>query len=481
MVSHLARHILGTLAFICTGSLPGAVLAQAPSERLRADDGRERIAEQLDAAQAAGGPRSPDLIAPLTELGELYETEGEHLLATAALAQARHVVRANYGLYTLEQAPLMEQALKHQQALGNRAMVQALEEELYVLANRHPADVRTVAIHRGIAERKLDLLRRFEANEHPAEIYGESGWFSVYPDEVRKGLVSEAQIHYSDAIAVLLRNGLRSADDLVELEMHIARASDLFRERNRPDGRSVVAGKGRMDFDGDHLGFAREFGVGARERGPGWNVTAEEELKTRANELWDLAGVESSQEAARRKLRVQDMTNRYQQGRESFRRAIAYREAAARRTANEDTARGRPLEWTKQLEAYLQLADWDLLYSANGVAVDAYTQVHEMLQSADAEPLRAEIFSPAVPVVLPAFRLNPLATPVSARYIDAAFEITRYGVGRRIEIIGSSPAVSDAAQADLVKLIKSNRFRPRAVDGALARAAPVVVRYYLSD
>ena len=42
-------------------------------------------------------------------------------------------------------------------------------------------------------------------------------------------LVSEAQLHYADAAAVILRNGLYSSAELRGLEMEIVRANDLFR------------------------------------------------------------------------------------------------------------------------------------------------------------------------------------------------------------------------------------------------------------
>lgn len=478
MVSRVARHMLGTLGgIVALGAVPRTGFPQSPAERLRADDDRGRIAEEISAAQVRGGPQSAELIEPLTELGELFETEGHHILAIAALEQARHVVRATYGLHTLDQASLIEQALKNQQALGNLAMVEALEEELFDLARRHPDDLRTVAIHRDIGARRMDLLRRFLAGEAPPEIYPEVGLYSFTRDAVVNDLVSEAQIHYADAAAVLLRNGLSSSDELRDLELEIVRAGDLIRQQNRPDLRSRLAGAGIMDCVCQHpFGGFRTFAVGARERGPGWPVTATEELRTRTNTLWDLTGSESAQEAKQRRERVADLGNRYRLGRESYRRLIAYNEAVPGSAPADGPA------WRSRLEAYLQIADWDLLHSANGVALDEYAQVHQMLEATDiAEPLIAEIFAPPIPIVLPTFQPNPLDTPLSARYIDVTFEVTRYGEGRRIEILGAAPAVSDAAKNELVRLIKRNRFRPRVTGGELARASPVAVRYYLND
>jgi hypothetical protein len=426
MVSRLTLQMLGgTLgAILALGAVPRSAFAQ--SDPLPTDEA-ERIAEDIRAAIEEGGPQSAALIDSLTELAVLYEAEGDHALATAALEEARHVVRANYGLHTLDQAPLLQQALENQQALGNFAMVQALEEELLVLANRHPADLRTAAIHRNIGERRMNLLERFLAEEYPAEIYGESGLFSLSRNGVVAELVLEAQVHYADAAAVILRNGLYSSAELRGLEMEIVRANDLFRQR--PKTRLILIGEEPRAYASATSGYLR---------------TAPDRARAA-----------------------------YQVGRESYRRIIAYDEMAFGSSAEEGALRSR-------LDAYLQLADWDLLYSVNGEAFDQYEDVHALLATTDfAEPLIAEIFAPAMPIVLPTFLPNPLATSASAHYIDVGFEVTKFGEGRRVEILGASPSVPDAAKDELAALIKGSRFRPRVTDGELGRASPVVVRYYL--
>lgn len=399
MVSRAARHMLGALGSMVTLVVaPGVGFAQPGSART---DEAERIAEEIRTAVETDGPQSATLIGPLSELAVLYEAEGEHALATAALEEARHLVRANYGLHTLDQAPLIQQALENQQALGNLAMVQALEEELFDLATRHPDDLRTVAIHRDIGARRMNLLGRFLGEEYPAEIYGESGVFFFARDDVIARLVAEARLYYANATAVILRNGLYSSAELRDFEMQIVRANDLLRERSRPKMRSISSVRTTSD---------RTF-----TSATSGNLQAPE--KARAS---------------------------YHLGRESYLRIIAYDERGFGSSAGEAALRSR-------LEAYLQLADWDLLYSENGVALDQYERVHELLATTDfGEPLIAEIFAPPLPIVLPTFLPNPLQTPVSAHYIDVSF-------------------------------IKASRFRPRVVDGELSRASPVVVRYYLND
>jgi hypothetical protein len=165
----------------------------------------------------------------------------------------------------------------------------------------------------------------------------------------------------------------------------------------------------------------------------------------------------------------------YRLARESYQRIITYDEMAFGSAADETALRSR-------LDAYLHLADWDLLFSENGIALDQYERVHELLAATDfGEPLIEEIFAPPVPIVLPTFSPNPLETSPSARYVDVAFEVTKFGESRRVEILNAAPNVSDAAKGELLDLIRTSRFRPRLTGRELGRAAPVVVRYYFSD
>jgi hypothetical protein len=124
------------------------------------------------------------------------------------------------------------------------------------------------------------------------------------------------------------------------------------------------------------------------------------------------------------------------------------------------------------------------LYSHHGFAVDGYALAYAALQDAGvASASIEEIFAPEVPVVLPAFQPNPLvhdeARPAIG-HIDVAFDITKYGRGRAVEIRDAANATS-AAKDDLVRLIMTHRFRPRLVNGEFPDTAPVALRYYLHD
>jgi hypothetical protein len=479
MVSRLARLVLGTLGgIVALAIVPGTAFPQADSERVRVDD-KDRIAQEIVAAQSQGGPRSPALIQLLTELGVLYETEGQLMLATAALEQARQLVRANYGLHTLEQVPLMQQALANQRAIGNFAMIRALEEELLDLAERHPDDLRSSAIHREAGMRQANVLRRMLAGEAPEEVYTEEV-YSFWRDDVIRQLVSDAQIHYADAAAVILRNGLYSSDELRDLEMEIIRTGDIVRQRSGPmrsRSTTIAAAPVTMQMQGNRFSNVSNNRL-ARDRDQN-RAFYNPELDERTNALADLAsradlqGAPAAVQGADRAPGGDGRTSRYEIGRGSYTRLIAYDEAVF----GDSSAVGPAL--ISRLQPYLQLADWDLLYSQNGAALDQYVRVHELLKTTGAgEPLIAEIFAPKIPIVLPTFLPNPLETAESAEYIDVSFEITKFGESRRIEIVAAAPNVSGAAKDELVDVIRGARFRPRAADGELGRASPVVVRYY---
>jgi hypothetical protein len=412
MASRVTRSVVRTAAGVLVfGFVPIPAVTQSVGEPSVADEA-ERIGEDIRAASAEGGPRSPELIEPLTDLATLFEAEGDHAPALAALERAREVVRANYGLHSLDELPLMQQALENQRALGNLAMVVALEEEMLELAGRYPDDLRTVAVHRDIGMRQLDILRRLVGGEAPPEIYGTSAFsYSHWRSDVINGLVSRAQMHFAAAAAVIQRNGLHASDELRDLAMEIVRASDAIRQQR------------------------------------GWALSDRQKYMPL-----------------------------YWLGRRSYGRLIEYDEAAYG-----DSAADGP-ELRRRLVPYVQLSDWDLVYSANGPALEGYVRLVELIKTTrSAERLIAEIFTPEVPIVLPTFLPNPLATQPSARYIDVAFKITRYGESRNIDIVGATGDVADAAKDEVVSLIKRSVFRPRVADGEIAREAQVTVRYYLND
>jgi hypothetical protein len=142
-----------------------------------------------------------------------------------------------------------------------------------------------------------------------------------------------------------------------------------------------------------------------------------------------------------------------------------------------------------QMNALVHMADWDLLFAGgrkeNEAAFQAYERLYERFRQEGADQaLIDEVFSPSAPVVLPAFSPNRLVSgemPDSSGHIDVAFDITKYGDGKSIEILDTTTNTTDTARQHLVDLIQRSRFRPRMANGRFEYPSRVVVRYYVND
>ena len=145
-----------------------AALAQIGSAELL--ERELELTEQLEAISSASGSRSEGMIEPLTSLILVYEEMGNIELANAATNRLLEVIRANYGLYSLEQVPGVRQLMARAEERGNPYALWDLEQELLALATRNPEDLRTIQILTDTAERRLEILGRYDDGEFPAEI-----------------------------------------------------------------------------------------------------------------------------------------------------------------------------------------------------------------------------------------------------------------------------------------------------------------------
>jgi hypothetical protein len=407
-----------------------AALADSAAERQR------QLIERIEQEESRNGPVSEALIAPLTSLALLHQESGDHTLAAEVIRRVQQVVRVNYGLHSLEQAPFIQQLIDHEVGRGNVEAAWELEQTLLTLARRHPEDLRTVPILRRAAESRLDVFTRYLAGELPPQIIL-GCYYAVFPDRhhgcfagsrsVALGSVlSEAWRKYAEAIAVLLQNEAYASDQLREIEMELLRSFDRYRRNPLRAGRT-----------------------------PPFNAyTRSEVWRDRTDAVAELAGWdapyvhddESERDAAElkeREIRAARFDflrgNFYAVGRLSLRRLLAYE------IANESPPPAR-------VQALVRLADWDLLYARSGnrkaSALEIYEQAYELAREHGmAQETIDELFAPQVPVMLPSFLSNPLTaaeTESSTGYIDVAFEIMRDGSGREIEILDLKKAMHDA-------------------------------------
>jgi hypothetical protein len=476
------RDLFLSLPNACRANLPNVsllLLAAAapctawPQAELRArNDQQRQIVTAIQDEQSANGPHSPALIAPLTELAALYDRSGDRALAGAAIEHAMQVVRANYGIHALEQAPLLRQRIRIEEERNDLTAAWKLEADLLTLVRRYPDDVRAVPILREVGDRRMALLDEYLGGDYPPEIvlgcyynpYRVSSFGSCHAGSrgvAARAILADAQRNYAEAITVLLRNELYASDELRELEMILVRSFDLLR---------TTKDFGEPPFAGAAAGLQNTEPLRSQ-------IDAITTLAGSAIPLRGAGAYASQSPMGERELRdTRDgfvSGDAYALGRLSLRRLVTYDEASDR----------GPLQ---QAASLTQLADWDILYARSlnmaDAAIETYRRAYRALVDAGvAQTAIDAFFSPPVPVVLPAFLQNPLesqSTNGNTGRIDVAFEITREGRGRNVEVLAATPDVKNGVKDRVVRLIKSSRFRPQLTDGQFADK-PVVLRYYV--
>jgi hypothetical protein len=190
----------------------------------------DRLEAEIVAIEARDGPDAEHLIEPLAALGAYYQEQGDDGLALAATQRARELVRKNFGLYSLDQAPLIRRLMDSEESIGDPVATWNLEQDLLLLAERHPGDQRTVQIFRETADRRIDVLNRYRAGEWPAEVYlgcyyhparRQSSSLGLSTNcrsgsrsTVEAGLAADATRYYGRAINIIISNREYDSSDL---------------------------------------------------------------------------------------------------------------------------------------------------------------------------------------------------------------------------------------------------------------------------
>jgi hypothetical protein len=463
-------------ALLMIAALPGISFSQ-PEFDLASTEAELQAVETIDEIASRTGPNSVELIEPLTNLGLLYLAAEDYAFAIAAFERAREVVRVNLGLSSFEEAQLLRQIVTTERARDNHAGAWDREQVLLALIRQRDDEQWTAPIFREIADRKLEFIDRYLAGEFPPEIV--LGCYYAWPrhdvlgrdlrdsddchsgtrSDVVRAVVSDAQTNYAEAVAVHLENENYASTELRDLEMGLVRTSEFIREFN--EGRRPRTMAELQDIDLDRVDFSQD----------PWRRWMEAVVRL-AN--WQLpqtdASVSEDDVSADENSEFAHITTFYRVGRLSLERAFRY-----------EVISGTPLG---QVEAVIQIADWELLHSRNGSGLKGYELALDMLLELGVGEAEIDrLFAPTVPVVLPAFATNPLManeTENPGRFIEARFDINRFGQSGNIEILEASDA-TEAAQDQLVGLIRTSKFRPRIENGQFRRKSIVLVRYHFDE
>jgi hypothetical protein len=454
-----------------------AVLAQPELELFASTNAQVELVQQITELRAQGGPNPQATIAPLRALALQYQEAGNDALAIVALEEARHVTRVHHGLSSADEALLLRQQIRSEQALGSNQRVWDLEQDMVTIARHHLDDIRMVPIFRELAEDRTEALAQYRAGYLPPEIYlgcyhaaprpryddtrgkrlppvgADGGCRTGSSDTVVSKLVWEILTYYADAIEVIVKNGDYASPELRELEKQ---ALGVLRPTARPV--AVVS----------MTGIA------------GINKNAPFAAATRCNSqtLEGLLALDLVGTCLEPVIRGNGFVVSNVGGWVGLVRLIAYEMRSGAQAADRATA-------------IAELADWQLLSTpaerrrfGNGErALRLYERAyHELRQGGDVGASATQIFSPELPVTLPTFEPNPFAstaTTASSRSVDVSFVVTKYGQAAQIAILETSNGATRAEARALTRLIESTTFRPRLINGSFAESAPVVVRYHL--
>ena len=417
------------LLAVAVAAMPRTGLCE-PDPESAADRQRELI-ERIEQEEAQNGANSEQLIGPLTALVLFYQEQGDHGPAIATIDQVRQLVRMHYGLHTLEEARLVQLSIASEAAIGDAKAVWDLEQEIVDFVRRHPDTPETVQMLGDLGDSRLEVLQQYEEGGFPPEIVLGCYYSKrpVYDNDVRQAVADE-----------LLTERPSSSVD-------------------------------RTTIDVPNYGNCRSGHRGDVVRGLSMEAwTYYDEAAQR------LVAQESFSTDALREIEMKLVRSSYQYG------YYSVGKRSLRRLAEHDAA--------DRVDALVQLADWEQLFAENrrwagraDSVIGMYEHTYAQLRTEGVEQASIdELFAPKLPVVLPAFLPNPLAseqTPESAGFVDVAFDITSEGASDNIDILDTTTNATRAAEKDLVRVIKYSTFRPRSTDGRFEDSSRVVVRYYL--
>jgi hypothetical protein len=228
----------------------GGLFAQPELELFATTDAQAELVQQITELRAAGGPTPEGTIDPLRAMAVLYQEAGNDALAIAALEEARHVTRVHRGLASAEEALLIKQQIRSEEALGVHEHVWNLEQDMVTIARQHHDDIRMAPIFRDLAEDRTEVLERYRAGYLPPEVTlgcylaaplpryddprgkrlppvgADGGCGTGQSTTVVLKLRSEIMTYYADALEVMLKNGDYASAELRDLEKRAQRFLD---------------------------------------------------------------------------------------------------------------------------------------------------------------------------------------------------------------------------------------------------------------
>lgn len=369
----------------------------------------------IEAYETANDPNAPGLVPLLIALADIYQETGDYGDAIPVLERAQSIVRRHQGLYSLDQAGLIEQIIDIRSAITPNELSAQQESDLRELVQRNPGDPRNVEILTKTADRQLDIARDVLINGIPPEFTlnvnaNVSGWSPRFrqPRTARSLAASamrQARFNYGSAMNAALNSGPTRLSRLLELEDSII-DTYYFELMN-------------SEFRSNRISYRNS----AQLRFGGVRALSAKLANTR----------------------------RYGESPEAVASVIA--ELADWYLMF--GAFGRAMDTYEEAAAHLRETE-------NGEA-----RVAAMFSTETPIPL---------PAFVPNANVYEGLSNIRGHF-DVHVRINRFGGVRDFEVVGSSPNATDAIEKRLKKFVYQSRFRPRYIDGEWLESDDFTIRY----
>lgn len=377
-----------------------APTGRAYLRRLRDIENYEQVLEELE---YSGGAWSVELAEELEVLGSLLYQQGEFEESIEVLERAVHVNRVNYGLYSPQQIPLIQQQIAGHIALDQWREADTLQQYAFYAQNRAfgATDPRMISVYQSLARWNLVLFyRQIDADPTPR-------------------LLQTYQLFRAAAGGVRAHFGPRDPR-YVSLLRDMAGASDMLGRYALPGSATPTAGNPelrtvRTDYAGGDFGTRAT----SRDNGGEQALLRIIELHKRRQDQSD-EGVLALVEAMATLGDWYQMHNRRQAAQRAY--ADAYRALAEHENA----------------EALLP-RQFDRI-----VFLPTFSTFDEQKKQA--------------------LGLSP-DSGARQGYIDLSFNVSKYGRVSNLEVLAKEPAGVERVDVQVASHLRAYTIRPRLVDG----------------
>lgn len=377
----------------------------------------EKYRERIAELRRSKGALALPLAEQLLALGRALQEQGQLDAALEAYEESRHLLRVNLGLNSLEQAPVLMAMFGTYAEQGDVGHAHAMQEALFNLRLRHHGGDGDGALNALLdwADWNVTLYLLLD----PLPSLESTSHLSTRLNDPRLEL---AYASYTKALQKLQHEGIAGDPRLVTTERKLA-ALNFITDRKMLD----------------------TYGEALRVHAP----VSDAAYGNTGNAF------ESASEA------------RFHEGSSALRRALAYSERSAQRRDDDVAAR------------MVELGDWYLLFDQRAAAMEMYRDALEFMRKASLPQEDVDrIMSPGMPVPTPdTAYLPPVEVGEYAGYIDVEFELTQFGMATKPKIIGRSEP-NRPIERELLREIRSCKFRPKFVADAPVNREKIRLRYY---